>query len=226
MIDKHCGVPHFVRDDNRNTSRSLTRHLFLASPNADDPLGRSLFLNKVSARRNIRGEKRYGWLKAILSMTEFVKPNRRKTHLMFASPIYNHRPRQTTRFERAGSPFLRHLNTGTIAFFLLVALASLTSIRGREAEPKGSIPVNAGKAEIVIADFSFSPKTFTVPAGGTVTWTNHDKVPHTVISADNRFQKSPVLKAGQSFSNTFATAGTYSYVCSIHPRMTGKIIVN
>jgi plastocyanin len=159
-------------------------------------------------------------------MTQLVKPNRRKTHLMFASPIYNHRPRQTTRFERAGSPFLRHLNTGTLAFFLLVALASLTNIRGREGETKAPIPVEAGKAEIVIADFSFSPKTFTVPAGATVTWTNHDKVPHAVVSADNQFQKSPVLKAGQSFSNTFATTGTYSYFCSIHPRMTGKIIVN
>jgi len=118
------------------------------------------------------------------------------------------------------------LNTGTLAFFLLVALASLTSIRGREAETKASIPVKAGKTEIVIADFSFSPKTLTIPAGATVTWTNHDNVPHALVSADNQFQKSPVLKAGQSFSNTFATAGTYSYFCSIHPRMTGKIIVN
>ena len=124
------------------------------------------------------------------------------------------------------TPFLKHLNTGTLAVFLLVALASLTNIRGREAETKASIPLKAGKAEVVIANFSFSPKTFTVPAGATVTWTNHDKVPHAVMSADNQFQESPVLKAGQSFSNTFATAGTYSYFCSIHPRMTGKIIVN
>jgi plastocyanin len=158
-------------------------------------------------------------------MTELVKPNRRKTHVMFASPIHNHRPKHTTRFERAVSPFLRHLNTGTLAFFLLVALASLTDTRGREAETKASIPVKAGKTEVVIANFSFSPKTFTVSAGATVTWTNHDKVPHAVMSADNQFQKSPVLKAGQSFSNTFTTAGTYSYFCSIHPRMTGKIIV-
>jgi plastocyanin len=144
---------------------------------------------------------------------------------MFASPIHNHRPKQTTRFERAASPFLRHLNTGTLAIFLLVALASLTSIRGREAETKASIPVNADKPEVIIDNFSFSPKTFTVPAGATVTWTNHDKVSHAVMSADNQFQKSPVLKPGNSFSNTFATAGTYSYFCSIHPRMTGKIVV-
>jgi plastocyanin len=145
---------------------------------------------------------------------------------MLASPFHSYQPKDTTRFERAGPPFLRHLNTGTLAFFLFVALASLTSIRGREAETKASIPGNAGKAEIAIADFSFSPKTVTVAAGATVTWTNHDKVPHVVISADNQFRKSPVLKAGQSFSNRFATAGTYSYSCAIHPRMTGKIIVN
>jgi plastocyanin len=134
--------------------------------------------------------------------------------------------RRATRCINVLTPFLRHLNTGTLAFFLLVALASLPNIRGKEAETKASIPVNASKTEIVIASFSFSPKTFTVPAGATVTWTNHDNVPHVVVSADNQFQGSPVLKAGQTFSNAFATSGTYSYSCSIHPRMTGKIIVN
>jgi len=108
---------------------------------------------------------------------------------------------------------------------MLVALASLTSMRGKEAETKASIPVKASKTEVLMDNFRFSPKTFTVPAGATVTWTNHDNVPHVVTSADDQFQKSPVLKAGQSFSNTFATAGTYFYFCSIHPRMTGKIIV-
>jgi Icc protein len=109
---------------------------------------------------------------------------------------------------------------------MLVALASLTNMRGKEAETKASVPVKATKTEVVIDNFSFSPKTFTVPAGATVTWTNHDNAAHTVTSADNQFKKSPVLKTGQRFSNTFATAGTYSYFCSIHPRMTGKIIVN
>jgi Icc protein len=108
---------------------------------------------------------------------------------------------------------------------MLVALASLTSMRGKEAETKASSPVKASKTEVVIDNFSFSPKTFTVPVGGTVTWTNHDNAPHVVTSADDQFEKSPVLKTGQRFSNNFATTGTYSYFCSIHPRMTGKIIV-
>ena len=123
------------------------------------------------------------------------------------------------------TPFLRHLNTGTLAFFMLVALALLSSIHGKNSETRESAPAKATKSEIVIDSFTFSPKTFTVPAGGTVTWINHDNVPHVVTSTDDQFKKSPVLKTGQRFSNTFATAGTYSYFCSIHPRMTAQIIV-
>ena len=156
-------------------------------------------------------------------MTESVKTKRRKTHIMTTSPAYY--PRSATKCVTVLTPFLRHLNTGTLAIFLFVALASLTSIPGREVETKGSIPIEVGKNEIAIADFSFSPKMFIVPAGATVTWINHDTVPHVISSADNQFQKSPPSQPGQSFSNTFATRGSYSYFCSIHPRMTGKIIV-
>jgi len=123
------------------------------------------------------------------------------------------------------TPFLRHLNTGTLAFFMLVALALLTTMRGKEPETRDSAPTKATESEVVIDSFSFSPKTTVVPIGATVTWTNHDNVPHVIASDDDQFNKSPVLKTGQSFSNAFATAGTYSYFCSIHPRMTGKIIV-
>jgi plastocyanin len=123
------------------------------------------------------------------------------------------------------SPFLRHLDTVTLAFVLFVAFALLTGIRGKESEVREPASAKATKTEIVIDNFTFSPKTFTAPVGATVTWTNHDSVPHVVTSADDQFKKSPVLKTGQRFSNTFATAGTYSYFCSIHPRMTGKVIV-
>ena len=142
---------------------------------------------------------------------------------MSASPTHYRKP--TTRCVTVLSPFLRHVNTGTLAFVLFVALALLSTMRGKEPETRESAPAKATKTEVVIGNFNFSPKTFTVPVGATVTWTNHDNVPHVVTSANNQFQKSPVLKAGQSFSNIFATAGTYSYFCSIHPRMTGKIIV-
>ena len=137
-----------------------------------------------------------------------------------------HRQKQTTKCVTVLSPFLRHVNTGTLAFVMFVALAFLSSTHGKNPENRESAPSKATKTEVVIDNFNFSPQTFTVPVGATVTWTNHDNVAHTVTSADNLFKKSPVLKAGQRFSSTFATAGTYSYFCSIHPRMTGKIIVN
>jgi plastocyanin len=123
------------------------------------------------------------------------------------------------------SPFLRHLNTGTLAFVMFVAFALLSSIRGKESEIRDLASIRGAKTEIVIDNFTFFPNTISIAAGTTITWTNHDSVPHVVASADNQFKKSPVLKTGQRFSKAFAAAGTYSYFCSIHPRMTGKIVV-
>ena len=130
-------------------------------------------------------------------MTDSLKPNRRKAHIMTTSPAYY--PRSATKCVTVLTPFLRHLNTGTLAIFLFVALASLTSIRGREVEAKGSIPVEADKKAIAIANFNFSAKMFTVPAGATVTWINHDKVPQVISSADNQFEKSTLLRQGRAF---------------------------
>jgi plastocyanin len=144
---------------------------------------------------------------------------------MFASPLHSHRPTHAVRFKSSVSPFLRYLNTRTLAFALVIALAVLTSIRGTVPEASCTALSKDARMEVVIENFSFSPGTLAVPVGATVTWTNHDNVPHVVASADDQFKKSPVLKTGQRFSNSFATAGTYSYFCSIHPRMTGKIIV-
>jgi plastocyanin len=105
---------------------------------------------------------------------------------------------------------------------MFVAVALLSSTHGKDSETRASAPVKAIKTEVAIDNFSFSPNTLTTPARATVTWTNHDNVPHVVASADNQFQKSAGLKSGQSFSHTFVTTGTYSYFCSIHPRMTEK----
>ena len=142
---------------------------------------------------------------------------------MSASP--NHCQRRVGKCVTVWSPFLRHLDTGTLAFVMFVAFAFLSTIRGKESEVRDLVSTKTAKTDVVIDNFSFSPKTLTVPVGATVTWTNHDSVSHVVASANDHFKKSPVLKTGQHFSNTFATAGTYSYFCSIHPRMTAKIIV-
>jgi plastocyanin len=75
---------------------------------------------------------------------------------------------------------------------------------------------------VKIDNFSFGPATITVAVGATVTWTNHDDIPHTVVSADGLF-KSKVRDTDETFSYTFAKAGTYPYYCSVHPKMTGQV---
>jgi plastocyanin len=82
----------------------------------------------------------------------------------------------------------------------------------------------AANAEVKIDNFSFGPQTVTVPVGATVTWINHDDIPHTVVSTDGVF-KSKVRDTDEKFSYTFAKAGTYPYYCSVHPKMTGKVVV-
>ena len=80
--------------------------------------------------------------------------------------------------------------------------------------------------EVNIDNFSFGPVTLTVPAGTTVTWINRDDIPHTVVSTDDsKTFKSKVLDTDEKFSFTFSKAGNYPYFCSIHPKMTGKVIV-
>ena len=84
----------------------------------------------------------------------------------------------------------------------------------------------ASTGEVKIDNFSFGPATLTVAAGATVTWTNHDDIPHTVVSADDtKAFKSRVLDTDEKFSFTFSKAGTYPYFCSLHPKMTGRVIV-
>ncbi len=94
------------------------------------------------------------------------------------------------------------------------------------ASPRHFAPAQqkAEATEVKIDNFSFGPAALTVPAGTTVTWTNHDDIPHTVVSTDGAF-KSKVLDTDEKFSFTFSKAGTYPYFCSIHPKMTAKVIV-
>jgi plastocyanin len=81
-------------------------------------------------------------------------------------------------------------------------------------------------AEVKIDNFSFGPLTLTVPVGATATWANRDDIPHTVVSTDDaKTFKSKVLDTDEKFSFTFSKAGSYPYFCSIHPKMTGKVIV-
>jgi 3',5'-cyclic-AMP phosphodiesterase len=82
----------------------------------------------------------------------------------------------------------------------------------------------AGSNQVVVDNFSFVPGTAAVAAGSTVTWTNRDDVPHNIVSTEQKF-KSPVLDTDEQFSHAFDTPGTYPYFCSIHPKMTGQVVV-
>jgi plastocyanin len=86
--------------------------------------------------------------------------------------------------------------------------------------------VAAGPAasSITIDNFNFSPTAVTVAAGTTVTWSNHDDIPHTVRAVDGSFH-SKAMDTDDKYSFTFAKPGVYSYFCSIHPKMVGKVIV-
>ncbi len=79
-------------------------------------------------------------------------------------------------------------------------------------------------AAVQIANFTFKNPVVTVKPGTTVTWTNADDIPHTVVSKDGLF-RSKVLDSGDRFSFSFAKPGQFGYFCSIHPHMTGMVIV-
>jgi amicyanin len=77
---------------------------------------------------------------------------------------------------------------------------------------------------VSITNFAFDPATLTVPVGATVTWTNRDEEPHTVVANDGSFH-SPGLGTNSTYSFTFPTAGSFDYICSIHPFMHGTVVV-
>jgi plastocyanin len=78
---------------------------------------------------------------------------------------------------------------------------------------------------IEIKDFAFNPQSITVKSGEKVTWINRDEEPHTVVSVEKQFKKSTALDTDQEFTITAGAPGTYTYFCSVHPKMTGTIVV-
>jgi plastocyanin len=115
----------------------------------------------------------------------------------------------------------KRLRIAGIAALTITVL--LLSAGSRRATANGPSPAPA-TAEVKIDNFSFGPMAVTVAAGTTVTWTNRDDIPHTVVSTEGVF-KSKVMDTDEKFSYTFSKAGTFPYYCSIHPKMTGKVVV-
>nr|WP_245884298.1 cupredoxin family copper-binding protein [Hartmannibacter diazotrophicus] len=88
----------------------------------------------------------------------------------------------------------------------------------------GAQATAAETASVSIENFTFSPAELTVTAGTTVTFTNHDDIPHTVVATDNSFKSKP-LDTDDTYTITFKDQGSFDYFCSLHPHMTGKVIV-
>ena len=105
----------------------------------------------------------------------------------------------------------------TVVMALLLLFAGSPRVAASE-QPSGA------QVAVKIDNFVFGPQTITVPVGTTVTWTNSDDIPHTTVSTDGVF-KSKVMDTDEKFSYTFTKAGTYAYFCSVHPKMTGKVVV-
>jgi plastocyanin len=107
---------------------------------------------------------------------------------------------------------------------LVLLLAACSSDGGGGHEPHATRTASPTVTDAIdISDLAFSPASVTVPAGSTVTWTNHDIPPHDVTFADG--EQSEQLVNGATYQRTFEEAGSFDYVCSIHPQMTGRVIV-
>jgi plastocyanin len=113
-------------------------------------------------------------------------------------------------------------------FFASLVLTIAMGLGGilaqRESFTASAQEKQASTAGVKIDNFSFGPAAITVPVGTTVTWINRDDIPHTVVSTEKVF-KSKVLDTDEKFSFTFTKPGEYPYFCSIHPKMTGKVVV-
>lgn len=113
-----------------------------------------------------------------------------------------------------------------MAILLVVGFDQATNLvqRANATPVLNPTTTNEMAAEVKIDNFSFSPATLEIKAGTTVTWTNADDIPHTVVSNDKVFKSKP-LDTDQKFSFTFDKPGTYPYFCSLHPKMTAKVVV-
>ena len=108
---------------------------------------------------------------------------------------------------------------------LLTILIILNLCVGAWGDDSANVSAGVRRNTIEIKDFAFSPPTLTVKAGEKITWINRDDEPHTVVSVGKKFPKSSALDTDQEFSITASAPGTYEYFCSVHPKMTGTVVV-
>jgi plastocyanin len=111
--------------------------------------------------------------------------------------------------------------TAALLFGISFLNLSLFALAGEMKE----IDITSKQNKIEIKDFAFNPQTLTVKSGEKVTWINRDEEPHTIVSVEKQFKKSAALDTDQEFTITAGAPGTYNYFCSVHPKMTGTIVV-
>ena len=110
------------------------------------------------------------------------------------------------------------------SFRVVVAVVSLVSVLAMWGIASGADAASSQVTDIKIDNFTMTPQTVTVHPDTAVRWTNGDDIPHTVVSEDGSFT-SKVLDTDDRFAYTFGKPGTYKYFCSIHPKMTGTVVV-
>jgi plastocyanin len=118
--------------------------------------------------------------------------------------------------------------TTRISKILIAALlwsVTCLSLSALGVDTKNADSAGAGQNKIEIKDFAFNPQTVTVKSGQKITWINRDEEPHTIVSVEKQFKKSSALDTDQEFTITAGAPGTYTYFCSVHPKMTGTIVV-
>ena len=119
------------------------------------------------------------------------------------------------------------MNTFITKIKIAALLCGITgfSVMAVAGEMKDTASSGAGQNKIEIKDFAFNPQAITVKSGEKITWINRDEEPHTVVSVEKQFKKSTALDTDQQFTITAGAPGTYTYFCSVHPKMTGTIVV-
>jgi amicyanin len=123
------------------------------------------------------------------------------------------------------SPSRRYRAPVAMAAFALLAAGGVAAVAvTAAAPPPAAARAPAAGVVVHISNFTFNAPTVTVPLGSTVTWVNDDDIPHTVVATNRSFKSKP-LDTDDRFSFTFTTPGSYDYFCSLHPHMTGKVVV-
>jgi plastocyanin len=112
----------------------------------------------------------------------------------------------------------------TVALLCAISCLNLSAF-ALAGEMKDTKSTSSKQNTIEIKDFAFNPQTITVKSGEKVTWINRDEEPHTVVSVEKQFKKSTALDTDQEFTITAGAPGTYTYFCSVHPKMTGTIVI-